>query len=295
MLVGLLSRATVIVVLLLVIAIWQVIGFSTLFQALRNWRPRVREAVPVTLALVPVLIVNKLARQDLVTISQEYGFRVGDLFWKIEGEFILLFESVASTPLTQYFSFIYIYGYAFLLIFPVVMYFTLRDSTRLRRLLGAYALNYTIGVTLYVLFHAFGPRQYFGSDVETMLYTFEPSYQLLTREINHYTNVFPSLHTSLSATVMIFAIRSRSQFPAWTPTAIVVAVSVWLATMYLGIHWAIDVLGGLVLALVSVRLSCRLIGRYDVDSRLQPAYDRLSAVADRVRTTGDGADERGHR
>ncbi|ELZ12588.1 phosphoesterase PA-phosphatase-related protein [Halovivax asiaticus JCM 14624] len=295
MLVSILSRVTVIVALLLAIAIWQVIGFGTLFQALRNWRPRVRAALPVTLALVPVLIVNKLARQDLVTISQEYGFRVGDLFYVIEGRFILVFETIASTQLTQYFSFIYIYGYVFLLIFPVVMYFTLQDSTKLRRLLGAYALNYTIGVTLYVLFHAFGPRQYFGSDVETMLYTFEPSYQLLTREINHYTNVFPSLHTSLSATVMIFAIRSRSQFPAWTPAASVLAVSVWLSTMYLGIHWAIDVLGGLLLAGTCVWLSCRLIGRYDVDSHLQPAYDRLGAVADRVRATGDSADERRHR
>ncbi|MFC3957109.1 phosphatase PAP2 family protein [Halovivax cerinus] len=282
MFVSILGRVSLVVTALLVLGIWRVIGFETLHQALRDWRPRIRSVLPVTIALAPVLIVNKLARQSLVTISQEYGLRVGDLFYEIEGGFILVFEVIWSPATTHYFSFIYIYGYAFLLVFPIVMYFTLRDTTTLRRLLGAYALNYAIGVTLYVVFHAFGPRQYLGGEIETMLYQVQPNVQYLTREINHYTNVFPSLHTSLSATVMLFAIESRSEFPAWTPVAIVLAVSVWLSTMYLGIHWAIDVLAGLILAVVCVDLSHRLIGRFDVDRRLESVYDWIASIRGRI-------------
>lgn len=287
MLAEILTRVAMVVGILILIATWIVVGFDRLRTALRNWRPRVRAALPVALVLVPILLINKVARQDLVSVSQEYGLRVGGLFYDIEGEFILVFRSIAITPITQYFSFIYIYAYAFLLVFPVIMYFTLRDTTTLRRLLAAYALNYTIGVVLYVIFHAFGPRQYLGSDIEWMLYQFEPSYQNLTREVNHYTNVFPSLHTSLSATVMLFALRTREQFPAWAPVASILAVSVWISTMYLGIHWGIDVLAGLGLAVTCVWLADRLVGRFDVDERLEPFYRWVGSLHGRLAETYD--------
>jgi len=70
-----------------------------------------------------------------------------------------------------------------------------------------------------------------------MLCDTNPEYQYLTREVNTSTNVFPSLHTSLSATVAAFAWQTRSEFPKWLPVAVVLAASVAISTMYLGIHW----------------------------------------------------------
>ncbi len=281
MLVDILSRMAVIVAVMLLIAVPTIIGVDRFTAAFGEWRAKVRAAFPIALVLVPVLLVNSVTRQRLVTISQEYGLRMGGFFYSVEGGFILLFQSVASTPLTQYFSFIYIYAYAFLLIFPVIAYFTLRDTETLRRLLTAYTLNYTLGAILYVLVHAFGPRQYFGvMEIETMLYDFQPAYQYLTREVNDYTNVFPSLHTSLSATVLLFAIRTRAQFPLWFPVAAIIAVSVWISTMYLGIHWAIDVVAGIALAIACVALADRLVDRWDIARLVDPLADRFGAMYD---------------
>ena len=280
MLAEVLTRVMVTVVVMIVIAIPTIVGVGRFRRSFQRWQATVRAVFPIALVLVPVLLVNRVTRQELIDISQDYGLRMDSFFYDLEGGSILLLQQIASTPLTQYFTFIYIYAYAFMLIFPVIAYFTLRDSTTLRRLLAAYTLNYAIGATFYVLIHAFGPRQYYGPELEGLIYDFQPAYQHLTREVNHNTNVFPSLHTSLSATVMIFAYRTREAFPRWTPIATLIAVSVWISTMYLGIHWAIDVFAGLVLAAVCVRLADRLVGRWDVATWFEPMYDRLASARD---------------
>ena len=94
--------------------------------------------------------------------------------------------------------------------------------------------------------------------VQSLLYDALPRFQLLTSQINTNTNVFPSLHTSLSATVALLAVRTRDIYPRWLPVAAVLATLVALATMYLGIHWAIDVVAGLVLATGAVAVASRL-------------------------------------
>jgi membrane-associated phospholipid phosphatase len=66
--------------------------------------------------------------------------------------------------------------------------------------------------------------------------------------VNRNVNVFPSLHTSLSVTVAAMAYRTRDHYPLWAPVAAVLAASVVFSTMYLAIHWATDVVGGVVLA-----------------------------------------------
>lgn len=282
MLVSILTRLSVVILFAVLFGIVGIIGYDRFRAGLSTWRETVRAVSPVGLVLATVLLINKVSRQALVDISSQYGLRLGGLFYDIEGRFILLFQSIGNEWTAAFYSYIYIYAYVFLLAFPVVMYFVLTETRTIRGLLASYTLNYSIGAFLYVAVHAFGPRQYIGEDVRWMLFDFRPSYQLLTAEVNTYTNVFPSLHTSLSATVLIYAIRTHDRFPRWTPIAAFIAVNVWIATMYLGIHWAIDVVAGLILAWVSVALADRLVGRFGVDRFVDPVWDRLDRFSKRV-------------
>ncbi|AHG02187.1 phosphatidylglycerophosphatase (plasmid) [Halostagnicola larsenii XH-48] len=214
--------------------------------------------------MVVVLLINRFARPRLPDLSWAIDWNLTPVFYAIEGEAVVWFQAFASPALTQYFSFIYIYGYAFMLIFPVIAYFALSDTYPLRKLLSAYALNYVIGLVIYLLVVAYGPRNLMPEMIETALYDFNPQYQSLTSEVNHNTNVFPSLHTSLSATIALFAYRTRRSYPIWFVVSVPLAVSVAISTMYLGIHWAIDVAGGIVLALVTVKASDQLVGRWSL-------------------------------
>jgi len=271
-----LTQLALVISILVPVSVVVFIGRERLARTRSEWRSRLRTAGPVIAVLIGVLLINRIARQTAPELSRQIGFRLSGAFYELEGEFILIFQSIQTPETTAYFSTIYVYGYTFLLIFPVIAYFTLSDTRIFRRLLTAYALNYAIGLVLYILVIAYGPRNLMPAELmERMLYDTNPQYQYLTREVNTNTNVFPSLHTSLSATVAAFAWKTRSEFPKWFPIAVVLAASVAISTMYLGIHWGIDVVAGTMLAAACVVLSDRLVGRWSVAELSEQLVDRL--------------------
>ncbi|QLG47342.1 phosphatase PAP2 family protein [Natrinema halophilum] len=276
MLAEVLTQLVAVILILLPISIAVFIGRKRLAQTRSEWRSRLQTAAPVIVVLLIVLLINRVARQTAPDLSREIGIHLTSTFYNIEGEFILIFRTIQTAETTAYFSSIYVYGYTFLLIFPIIAYFTLSDTRIFRRLLTAYALNYAIGLVLYILVIAYGPRNLMPAELmERMLYDTNPQYQYLTREVNTNTNVFPSLHTSLSATVATFAWITRSKFPKWFPVAVILAASVAISTMYLGIHWGIDVTAGLVLAALCVDLSDRLVDRWSVAELFDQYGDRI--------------------
>lgn len=270
MLTEVLSRVVIVVGIALPIAIVLFVGRERLRTTRTEWRSRLRRSSPAIIALTAVLLFNRRIRQD----DPNMGYHMTSTIRSIEGDFVLIFQEIASPELTWYFSVIYIFGYTFLLIFPAIAYFALSDTRMFRRLLVSYAFNYSLGLMLYALVIAYGPRNLFaGPELVTILYDHSPEYQHLTREVNRPTNVFPSLHTSLSATVGIFAYHTRSSYPKWFPVAVLLAVSVIISTMYLAIHWATDVVAGLLLATVSVKLSSLLIDRWSLSELAERLLD----------------------
>jgi membrane-associated phospholipid phosphatase len=252
---------------MLVAASLVVVGPARLAAALDGLRARIWDARRAVAALSAVLLVSAVGRSSLQAVSELFGLQATALIYGLEGAFVAWLQAtVAAPPLTAYFSWVYVYGYAFLLSFPVVAYLAFPRTAALRRLLVAYALNYGIGLVLYTAVFAHGPRNVMPDMVTPLLFTNRPDVMLLASEVNVNTNVFPSLHTSLAVTVGTFAVLTRDRLPRWTALAVPLAASVVVATMYLGIHWLTDVVGGVALAFGSVALAYRL-----VDARPDPA------------------------
>jgi len=139
-----------------------------------------------------------------------------------------------------------------------VLYVIHQGPVPLKVTLLAYILNYGVGLVCYVVFVTYGPRNFMPEAVSSLLYTSWPQSQLLTSEVNVNTNVFPSLHTSLSASVAFLAYRYRDVSSLWLPVSGFGALSIAVSTMYLGIHWLTDVIAGVILAAGCVALSVRL-------------------------------------
>lgn len=234
-------------------------GPTRLRETARSIRTRIRAVGPSLALLAVVLVVNSILRDIGGNLSWLIGINITGYIHAIEGAFVADIQSLASPGLTTYFSVIYVYGYAFLLLCPVVVYLALDDPRPLRELTIAYTLNYVIGLVFYVLFVSYGPRNMIADQVQPLLYTDWPRSQLLTSQINRNTNVFPSLHSSLSTTVAVLAYKTRQTYPAWPVIAVPVAVSVIIATMYLGIHWGTDVVTGIALGVFSVVAAERII------------------------------------
>jgi membrane-associated phospholipid phosphatase len=247
-----------------------IVGPERVRTMIRQRRDRLRDAVPYIALLGGVLLVNSQARSAVRELSWTVGIELTVAIYALEGDLVPWVQSFAATPLTTFFSVQYIYGYVFLLVFPLIAYLALADRTPFRRLCLAYTFNYAFGLVLYVLFVAYGPRNLLPGAVDSLLYTSWPEAKLLTTQMNTNTNVFPSLHTSLSTTVVLIAYRTQQPYPVWFFLSTGIAASIVVATLYLGIHWGTDTLAGVLLAVASVAASRR--------------YDPIQAISARVET-----------
>ncbi|ARS91274.1 phosphatase PAP2 family protein [Natrarchaeobaculum aegyptiacum] len=276
MLTQVLIQIAIVVSLLVLLGLGLIVGRERLRRTRFEWRSRVRAVAPIAVVLVGVLSFNDVAREGGPDVSWLIQWNLTWTIYDLEGQFVLWLQSFETAWLTAYFSWIYIYGYVFLLVFPVVAYFALSETRPLRELLAAYTLNYSLGLVIYVFIIAYGPRNLMPELVDALLYDTYPQYQHLTRQVNRNTNVFPSLHTSLAVTVSLLAYRTREFYPRWNYVAGFLGFSVATSTMYLGIHWAIDVVAGAMLAYVSVRLAGSLVGRWSISAFLGDRFGSLS-------------------
>ena len=296
MLLAVVAQLLAVVLAMLLVGLGVVVGRDRLVRTRHEYRQRLEAVAPYLGLLVVVLVANKVARDIGPGIAWVIGLNVTPFIHRVDGlllwplyrgstpQVVVWLQSHGTPELTAYFSFVYVFGYVFLLVFPLVAYFSLADPRPIRRAIVAYGANYLIGVLCYVAFIAYGPRNLIAGQVEGLLFTQYTQYQFLTAEVNDPTNVFPSLHTSMAVTAALLAWTTREQYPLWTPVAAVLAVSVALSTMYLGIHWATDVVFGIVLGWVSVRIGRRMEetppGVRGAGGRLR---SRLGALSSRIR------------
>lgn len=259
-----LVEVVTVVVAMVAVTSLAVVGPDRLRLMVYSLRPRLREAIGPLALLASVLALNAIVRDVGIELSWLVGINVTSAIYVAEGEFVAWVQSFQTPAVTTVLGYVYVYGYAFLVVFPLVAYLALDDQRYLRATATAYVVNYAVGLTCYLVFIAYGPRNYMPDLVQSLLYDALPRFQLLTSQINTNINVFPSLHASLSTTVALLAVRTRDVYPRWVPIAVVMAAAIAVATMYLGIHWATDVLAGIVLAAGSVTIASR---RYSLPKR----------------------------
>lgn len=253
---------------------------SQLRRTARSFRSRLRVVAPHLLLLAVILVINKLSRGLTAELSLIFDLNITSLIYAIEGNLVGTIQSVQQPVLTAYFSFTYLAGYIALLVLPFVIYFIHDELRVVRQTAIAYASNYAIGLACYVAFISFGPRNLIPDVVNQPLYSTYPEAQLLTGQWNANTNVFPSLHASLSVTVALLAIQTRSSHPRWAYLATFGAFSVVFSTVYLGIHWVTDVVAGLLLGWFSVRLASHWVDRKSAEPRFRATQEHPESSGD---------------
>ncbi len=85
-------------------------------------------------------------------------------------------------------------------------------------------------------------------------------------------NCFPSMHTSVAFAILVLAARERS--PAYRIMMTIYATSIIFSTVYLEIHWLMDVAGGVLLGIAAVRVTDLLLAEISGDAAPRQARSR---------------------
>ncbi len=176
------------------------------------------------------------------------------LIYELEGSVVAAFQTVASVPLTMFFTAAYLVGFPAIVLFT---YFKVKahDEREARR----YALAYVVLVLLALPFFIFVPvgipALYAPVDIRPLIFNLSPIIQAGMLATDTMVKAFPSLHTGLSVLAALYARKADSRYAA---TAFVLASTIVLSTFYLGIHWLTDAVFAIVLVGIAYWVSRRI-------------------------------------
>lgn len=191
------------------------------------------------------------------------------LIYSMEGDVVARFQhAVMSEPLTIFFTSVYVIMYVVQIYFLIFWYIIKDDEKKVRMLAVGYFLNILLALPFYLFFPVnevwtTNPQYTYldyrpGFSTDT-IWVFEryQSTQHALYQINGINNCFPSLHVSVVLTLALVPLLGKFEKTAKVFT-MCVAIPVIISTMYLGIHWAMDVIAGIVLAFVCAYIAVNL-------------------------------------
>lgn len=177
--------------------------------------------------------------------------------WLFGVEPTVWIQQFTHPVLTEYFAF----TYSAYLVLPISLGWYLYACRRFQEyhtLTTGIILCLCAGYLLYLTFPAGPPRffipEMFDPPQLVGAFGFYNSMQSRFDAVNPmmYRASFPSLHVGLSSVALYFAVRYRNAVPLGKLIQVivaVVAVSLWIATVYLRHHWIVDIFAGWAVAL----------------------------------------------
>lgn len=151
---------------------------------------------------------------------------------------------------------IYENGFDMVVWIPVVRALLAFDAPKMARYaLGAHLLQFPMIMPFYTVFRVDEVWSVLGhADL------LRRGWDEATR-LNLGANCFPSMHTSVAYAILLLGLRERSR--AFRVMMSVYATSIIFSTMYMEVHWIIDVIGGIALGHASVMLTDKVSRRWE--------------------------------
>ncbi|WP_461570075.1 DedA family protein [Thermincola ferriacetica] len=187
-------------------------------------------------------IINPLIRWDLTPAIYRYEGNITQFIQRT-------FHSILLTYITSYF---YVFVFPALVWVAMAVFNRHNDQFLMKELLLTFILNYAIALPFY-LFFPVNEVWYTNKGVHLLITEVYPAFNVQYRALSGLNNCFPSLHTSLSTSLALLSIHSG--YKRMARVAVFSSLVIIFSTIYLGIHWLNDVLGGIVVALIVVNIA----------------------------------------
>jgi len=204
----------------------------------------------------------------------------------------MLFDRFVSPSLTEWFSFAYLTYFGILAVHVFFVLGACRDDRVIAEFGLAIAITICATHVLYFLVPAVGPFRHlassFANPLEGRLHRFLVEF---VASSGAQRDVFPSLHTAAPTMLAIFGFRHRRLivFRLGWPVVAFASINIVVSTIYLRWHYAIDVIAGLLLAVVAIVLATK-IAAWERDRRavlgVGPAWPPLWGEREETWPTG---------
>lgn len=183
-------------------------------------------------------------------------FNLNSLFSKMPFNDASFTRIFAPSWLTYYMKMVYNTGFVLAVVVPLLRSALAIDFKKmLKYTLSAHVFQVFIITPFYIIFYL----------QEVWVVNGQPD--MLGRNLTGHTllettlNCLPSMHTSIAFAVFLLVLRERNKIFKWVWGFY--CLSVIYSTMYLEIHWVIDVIGGLILGYLTVKLVDFVLAKAD--------------------------------
>lgn len=194
-------------------------------------------------ALFLILYLNKIEQKfSTELLLGDYTPIIS--YW--EGNIVYYIQNIfLNYQLTYMLTFFYIIAFPTLMVSSVIIYLNRDDYKSFYAFVYALMLNYGIVIPFFLFFPVF-EVWYYDPNVNFLIPQIYPNFELEYRPMSGIDNNFPSLHTSISVTIALIALKSKDAI--FRKVASISAVIIVFSTIYLGIHWLADMAAGILLA-----------------------------------------------
>jgi membrane-associated phospholipid phosphatase len=206
------------------------------------------------IGLVAILFFNKL--EQWVADRMHFKADFTPYIYSLEGNIVPWFHHLLmNDTLSTITTFFYVIIFPTLMIASVFIYTHQNNYKMFYAVCYAIMFNYIFAVPFYLFFSVNEVWSYLPNVHALMLHSF-PTFETDYRPTSGITNCFPSLHTSISISMALLAMKSKNIF--WSRFTAISSICIIFSVFYLGIHWLTDMCGGLVLGVVAARLGIRV-------------------------------------
>ena len=187
------------------------------------------------------------------------GLDMTPYVWAIEGNLVLwVQETFEADWLTTALTHFYVAGFMFVC-YVSVFYFAYFDERWLAdRVTLSIAWVYILAVPFYLFFNVRVTGETIPG-METLAYTLTPEIADWFRRIDPFTNGMPSLHIGIPFAVWLCLTRfdEDRRWNRYRYTIFAYTVLTAFTIIYLGIHWFVDIIGGMLIAGAAVSMADR--------------------------------------
>ena len=185
------------------------------------------------------------------------GLDMTPYIYAIEGDLVVWFQGAFRAEwLDVLMTHFYIAGFMFIT-YASIFYVTYFDDRWMAdRVALSVAWVYLLAIPFYLFFNV-RVTGFYIEDMDAIAYTLNPEIEDWFRRIDAFTNCMPSLHIAVPFAIWL-TFRKHDHDGRWRRYQNMVLGYILLtafAIIYLGIHWFVDIIGGMMIAAIAVRLT----------------------------------------